>query len=104
MVPSLYARKIGASQQPISAEYTMKQLRTAPVDILLRRAGITKAITSMAMSIPQNTIWLPKKKESAAGDEATPRAQNAETSSPINMRTYTRFITALVCRVTAPLS
>jgi hypothetical protein len=35
-------------------------------------------------------------KPKAAGDEATPKAQNAEMSKPTNIRKYTRLSTAFV--------
>ena len=67
----------------------------------IAREGITHAMTNMAISIPQNTIWLPKKNAIAACDEATPSAQKAEMRRPINMRTYTLRITALTCVASA---
>ncbi len=45
--------KTDASEHPISAQKMQKSTRMVPVDIFSMRAGMTKAITSMAMNMPQ---------------------------------------------------
>lgn len=72
---------------PIAAAKMQKSKRQVDVDILVSLAGITNAITSIPMKIPQKTIWLAKKNCMAAGLEATPKAQNADMSIPMNILT-----------------
>ena len=78
---------IGASQHPIRAAKRQKRRKHAVVDMRVILAGSTHAMTSIAISMPQNTSWLPKKNCMADTLLATPRAQKAEISRPTNMRT-----------------
>lgn len=98
IAPNLYAMKMGAIDVPISAEKSTNHPVIAPVDILSMREGMIHAIASIAIHMPKYMTRLAKKKLNRAGLEATPRAQNADTRRPIDMRRYTRFITELVCR------
>jgi hypothetical protein len=54
----------------------------------------------MAPNSIQYIHEFPKKKVKADGEVATPRAQNADIKSPMNIRTYTFRITAFVCCAT----
>jgi len=71
-------------------------MKTVEVDIFMSLPGMIQAMANMAMAMPQNRIWLPKIRLRAAGLEATPRAQKADTRRPMNMRRYTLFNIELV--------
>lgn len=95
--PSLYTKNTDDRVHPIKAQNAQNSAMTVPVAMRCILLGIAIAMIIMAINMPIKTIGFPKMNEIAVVEDATPRAQNADISSPINMRKYTRLSTELVC-------